>query len=158
MKRIHILLFLMLTAVALFAAKAFAEVDVKDKGKKVTTAVSIDFRGATVSKSGSVAIVDLSTLTGDTEITGALDLTGALDVFGDITGTGVINWDGDFEATGAMLANEAVWIKAVASNPCTGGGGVNWEDQSIFFNAGGDPCFCKGGAAKKMYDGTTNCY
>lgn len=158
MKRVHILLFLVLAAVTLFAIKAFAEVDVKRNGQRVSTAVAIDFRGMDVRKSGSNVIVDLSTLTGDAVITGDIDLTGVLDVFGDITGTGVINWDGDSEIKGTLLVNESVWIESVASNPCTGGGGVNWEDQSIFFNAGGDPCFCKGGAAKKMYDGTTNCY
>ena len=153
MKKLIIVVLMVMLSVS-----AYAAVNVKSSSGTVGKTETLKILGPSVTQSGTDIVVDLSTLTGDTEITGALDLTGALDVFGDITGTGVINWDGDFEATGAMLANEAVWIKAVASNPCTGGGGVNWEDQSIFFNAGGDPCFCKGGAAKKMYDGTTNCF
>ena len=42
-----------------FVIPAFAEVDVKSEGTKITTAVAVDFQGATVTKSGSKAIVNI---------------------------------------------------------------------------------------------------
>ena len=55
-----------------FVIPAFAEVDVKSEGTKITTAVAVDFQGATVTKSGSKAIVNVKDIVGNKDISGSL--------------------------------------------------------------------------------------
>lgn len=86
---------LALVAIILMVAfVANAEVDVKSDGSKVTTAVSVNFVGPTVTKVGGQANVDFSSMVFDgADIEFAnLDLTGGL-VVPEIEVADSVNWD-----------------------------------------------------------------
>ena len=91
---------LALVAIVLMVAfVANAEVDVKSDGSKVTTAVSVNFVGPTVTKVGGQANVDFSSMVFDgADIEFAnLELTGGLIVpeatFDEIEVADSVNWD-----------------------------------------------------------------
>ena len=71
MRKLLSVLLVALFALA-FVIPAFAEVDVKSEGTKITTAVAVDFQGATVTKSGSNAIVNIKDVVGNADTSGSL--------------------------------------------------------------------------------------
>lgn len=105
------------------AGPAFAVTHVKSEGSVVGAGVSVDFYGATVSRSGSDVVVDVGTITDD------MALSGDLSVAGDTTLTGTTRQVGDVNWTDTTIVGTNVnWtdIELVGHNVS-----VNWTELEL---------------------------
>ena len=93
-----------------FVIPAFAEVDVKSEGTKITTAVAVDFQGATVTKSGSKAIVNIKDVVGNADISGSLAV-GTGNAF-TVSAAGLVVDTALYSASAGTGASKALRISA----------------------------------------------